>query len=161
MGVEYIVKKIMSVKTNTMFPIIKEMIKNGNSVRITVTGMSMYPFLRENIDSVELTSPNFYSIKKGDIIMIQRDNNQYVMHRVFKIKKNCFYIVGDAQQWIEGPLRPNQIVAVINTVWRNNKRIDCSNIIWKTLAKAWLSILPCRTLLINFYNKFRLLTYKC
>lgn len=87
-----------------------------------VTGMSMYPFLRENIDSVELSKANISNIRRGDIVMILRDSNVYVMHRVIKVEESCFYMVGDAQEDIEGPLRYDQVFVKVTSVWRKDKK---------------------------------------
>ena len=71
--------------------------------------MSMYPFLREDKDKVELAMTSFSCIKKGDVVLIKRESGEYVLHRVLKKSMDHFYIVGDAQQWIEGPLLPEQL----------------------------------------------------
>ena len=92
--------EIKFVKSVDMFPVVKEILNKSISVSITVTGMSMYPFLRENIDSVELSDASFMSICRGDIVLILRKNGDYVLHRVLRKEKNNFYIIGDAQQWI-------------------------------------------------------------
>lgn len=146
-------QKFKLVKSELIFPVIKEILDKGTSARITVTGMSMYPFLRENIDSVELSKVKFPDIRRGDIVMILRDSKEYVMHRVIKVKENCFYIVGDAQQFIEGPLRMDQIFAKITAVWRKDKKIDCLNIWWKLLSELWLILLPFRGFIIKSYGK--------
>lgn len=134
---------------------INEILDNGMGARITVTGNSMRPFLYENIDSVELQQSSFKSICKGDIVIILRDNGEYVMHRVLKKHKDCFYIVGDAQWWVEGPIRPNQITAVVKTIWRDNKKIKCSSFYWRSLSLIWLWMLPFRKILFKAYSLIR------
>lgn len=143
------------VKAKGLFPVIGELLDNGQSARIIVTGTSMYPFLRDGIDSVELSRTSFYDIQRGDIVMILRDNGQYVMHRVFRKEEDCFYMVGDAQQLIEGPLRPEQLVAVISAVWRRERRVECSNMMWKLLSILWMGLLPFRSLIIRTYGRLR------
>lgn len=148
-------QRLKLVKSELIFPVIKEILDKGTSARITVTGMSMYPFLRENIDSVELSKVKFSDIRRGDIVMALRDSNEYVMHRVIKVEKNYFYIVGDAQQFIEGPLRSNQMFAKITAIWRKDKKIECLNIWWNLLCKLWLTILPFRGFIIKSYGRLR------
>lgn len=148
-------QKLKRVKSELIFPVIKELMDKGQSARITVTGMSMYPFLRENIDSVELSKANISDIHRGDIVMILRDTNEYVMHRVIKLEKKCFYMVGDAQQTIEGPLRYDQIFAKVTSVWRKDKKIDSSNVWWRFLSNLWMIILPFRSSIIQNYRRLR------
>lgn len=77
-----------TVKSKIAFPFIKEILDKGSRVRITVTGMSMYPFLREHMDSVELSKANFSERDRGDIVMVMRNSHEYVMHRVMDDQAN-------------------------------------------------------------------------
>lgn len=136
--------EIKTVKAANLFPIITDIIEVGQSVRISVSGSSMSPFLHDSVDSVEMSKGEFSSISRGDIVLIRRTGGAYVMHRVYKKEKDCFYMVGDAQQWIEGPLFPEQLVAVVPSVWRKERHISCSNPCWKFLSRFWLLVLPVR-----------------
>lgn len=144
--------EVMRVKIDTIFPMIKELLYSNKSIRITVTGMSMYPFLREGIDSVEFSNKSYSDIHIGDIVLIRRKSGEYILHRLLRKSQNYFFIIGDAQQWIEGPLSPDQIVGVVNTVWRKDKKILCSNsLLWKTLTLLWLGIIPFRYFILKTY----------
>lgn len=135
-----------------MFPVINEILEMGKGVRITVTGKSMYPFIRENIDSVELIKGDFNSIYRGDIVLILRDNGEYVLHRVLNKKKDCFYIVGDSQLLVEGPIRSDQLIGLAKAVWRKNKKIKCSSIWCKLITSIWIYLFPCRRIIFNAYR---------
>lgn len=148
-------QKLKRVKSENIFPVIKEILDEGKSARITVTGMSMYPFLRENIDSVELSKANISNIRRGDIVMILRDSNVYVMHRVIKVEESCFYMVGDAQEDIEGPLRYDQVFAKVTSVWRKDKKVDVSNVWWNFISNLWMVLLPFRSSIITSYKRLR------
>lgn len=132
--------QVLKVKSNEIFPVIAELLDSGQTARITVTGNSMNPFLKAGRDSVELSKTNFREIRRGDIVLIRRTNGIYVLHRVYKKADNSFFIVGDAQQWIEGPLYPEQLVAKISSVRRNNKEIPCTNVTWVFLSRVWLRL---------------------
>ena len=150
--------KHKEVKAEGLFTVVREVLDRGSGAKIAVTGMSMYPFLREGIDSVELSKSAFADIRVGDITVILRDNGQFIMHRVMKKEKDCFYIAGDAQWWLEGPLNSTQLVAVVRAVWRNDKRIDCSDKAWKLMSRIWMSSRPFRQgimLLIKIYGRLR------
>lgn len=140
----------ISVKSAEIFPVIQDLLSAGRSAILTVTGNSMYPFLRNGIDSVELINTDFYKLSRGNIVLIKRNSGAYVLHRIVKKKENCFYIVGDNQQDIEGPLKPDQVVAGVQAIFRQNKRIECSNAYLKLLVSIWITVLPFRRL-INIY----------
>lgn len=146
---------VKCVKAEDMFRIISEVIGLGRTAKITVTGSSMYPFLRDGIDSVCLSRCNFNDLRNRDIVLIKRDSGGYVMHRVHRKEKDCFYIVGDAQQWIEGPLRPDQLVAAVTGVWRRARFIECSGPGWRLLALIWMLMLPVRYRIIGIYQNIR------
>lgn len=147
--------EVRKVKSEAIFSVIKELLDQGRSARIIVTGTSMYPFLRENMDSVELSPARFDSLHKGSIVLIRRKNGEYVLHRVLRKKKECFFMAGDAQQWIEGPIYPEQLIAVATVVWRGERKIDCTDIRWRLLSCLWMRLLPVRRLMIHGYWRIR------
>ncbi|HEY8350478.1 MAG TPA: S24/S26 family peptidase [Clostridia bacterium] len=138
---------LKTIKSVELFPQIKELLDNGHKVRITVTGSSMMPFLRENIDSVELSAASFESLRFGQIPLIRRADGQYILHRLIIKKKDCFYIMGDAQLWIEGPIYPEQLIAVVTKIWRGDRQISASNIIWNILSFIWWLRIPAHRIL--------------
>ena len=71
-GVGVPMHKVETIKSSKLFPVIQDLLAEGMSTRITVAGMSMYPFLREFTDSVELSTTNFEQIRYGDIVLIER-----------------------------------------------------------------------------------------
>lgn len=153
--------EVKQVKAEDLFALADELFELESRVWITVTGMSMYPFLREGGDSVELAKASFEDLKRGDIILIKRDCGFFVLHRVLKKEKNCFYIVGDAQQWVEGPLRPEQLRAVVTRIKRKQRIINCNNPLLKIVAGIWLLLIPFRNkifrivrFIISFIRKY-------
>ena len=52
-----------------------------------VNGTSMLPFIHAG-DLVTLEKITNCKIKKRDVLFYKRDNGQYVLHRVYKIKNN-------------------------------------------------------------------------
>ncbi len=135
------------MKAVDIFSITNDILNQGGQAWITVTGMSMYPFLTEGRDSVELSKTSFAEIKKGDIVLIRRLTGAYVLHRVLKIQrtKDCFYMIGDAQQWIEGPLAPEQLQAVVTSIKRKGRVIRCDSKLLKFCVSIWLLLIPVRS----------------
>lgn len=136
--------RVVKARSNAIFPVVQDILEDGGKAVIIVTGGSMMPFLRENVDRVELSKAEYSQISRGDIVLILRDNGAYVLHRVIKKDESSFFMVGDNQQSIEGPLRPDQIIATATAVYRRDKRIDCRNFLLKSLVNIWLALLPYR-----------------
>ena len=142
-------EKVIEGKSDYIFSYMDRLFDQGKTAWVVVTGMSMYPFLRENLDMVELTTAGFSSIKKGDIVLIQRLNGEFVLHRVIKKNPSNLYIIGDAQQWLEGPILENQLKAIVINIRKGNKIISCNNRLLKALVCLWFIARPIRNRLIQ------------
>lgn len=130
--------KHIEVSNIHLMPILIEVIESGQKVKLIVTGSSMSPFIRSNIDCVELVKRQYKQIRKLDIVLIQRESGEYILHRIAIKTGNEFYIVGDSQIELEGPLKPSQIIAVTTGIWRGNKYIDATNYIYRLLVYFWM-----------------------
>lgn len=142
-------KAIKEVKSAILFESLKELIENGQKVKMTVTGNSMLPFLMEGRDSVELSKSSFEEICIDDMVLIQREDGAYVMHRVLRKESDHFYMVGDAQTWIEGPLKPEQLKAKITAIYHKKTRVDANNRWYKLLISLWRVLLPQRAVILK------------
>jgi signal peptidase I len=131
---------LIEKKASELIPFIQEYLLNNTSVRMAVTGSSMYPFLREHKDSVELSNAKFSDIKRDHIVLARRKTGEYVMHRVWRKEKGAFFIVGDAQTWIDGPYSADQLICAVKAVWRDNTRIDCNVLWWRFLCTLWMML---------------------
>lgn len=146
---------IKKLKAKDILPVVKEYIDNGKRVRITVTGNSMYPFLRDSKDSVELIETEYQNIKLGDIVLVLQNDGTYILHRLIKKRENYFYINGDAQWYREGPMHPGQIIGKVARVWRKEKEIKCNAPLWRSLSFLWFLLIPFRRLLIRYFALLR------
>ncbi|SHO49574.1 S26 family signal peptidase [Anaerocolumna xylanovorans] len=147
--------EIKKVKAVSMMPAINNLLKEGKGVRITVTGNSMYPFLRDKKDCVELYKTSFDRIKAGDIILVQRKEGGYVLHRVLLKLKKSVYILGDAQRRMEGPIYGNQILAKAEVIFRGDKKIAGDSLLIRKLSLLWTLVLPFRGIIMKSYRRLR------
>lgn len=120
----------VSVRLEQMMPLIRERLANGESVRFTPRGTSMLPMILGGRDQVIL-SPLPQQLKKFDLPLYQRDNGQYVLHRIVKAGKD-FTCIGDGQFIFEPGVRQDQMIAVATGFVRKGK-------VWSTDCFAyWL-----------------------
>jgi len=99
-------------------PILLDTLSLGKDFIMPVNGTSMLPFIHKS-HQVILTSPT--TLKKNDIILYKRENGQYVLHRIYKVKKDYFVLMGDNQTFEEKPIYINQIIAKVKGVIKKNK----------------------------------------
>ena len=132
------------IDIDAYLPVVRELLSQGQTVSLTVTGESMSPFLRHGRDQIRLaavTAPP----RRGDIVFYTRPNGQYIMHRVLRRMPDGNYaIVGDGQQQVEAPIAPQQIFAVVTQVCRKGVWIGPESFWWRFFAGPWLTLLPLR-----------------
>ena len=106
-------------------PMILEVLSKGGTFTFIPRGTSMLPLIREGLDSVIL-SPLCEKIYPGDIILYKRDNGQFVLHRVMKVKKDSFTMCGDNQVVFEHGIRRHNMIAVVTGILRDGEEITFS-----------------------------------
>ena len=136
------------VDTNEYVSVLRELAEEGRVVSMLIAGSSMSPFLCHNRDYIYFTRPD-RELRRGDMVFYQRDAGQYVMHRIYKRNEEGYYMVGDAQTQIEGPLRRDQIFALIIQVKRKGKIIRPGDFWWEFFEHVWIRIIPLRKIMVK------------
>ena len=85
----------------------------------------------------------------------QRDNGQFVMHRICKVTQDGYDIIGDAQTEIEHGVRPDQIFALITKVKRKGKLLSHGDFWWEFFEHIWPNLIPFRYLLVRSYGRLK------
>ena len=148
-------KVIRKVDNDLYIPILKDIIQTGKDVNLLISGSSMSPFLCHLRDTIIISKPEGH-FQRGDMVFYQRDNGQYVMHRIHHIDNDgMLYIVGDAQVQIEGPVRPDQVFGVIHKVIRKGQLLQKGDFWWDFFEKIWIRIVPLRPYITRLYSCLR------
>lgn len=113
------------------------------AVPLVISGNSMTPFLVHGRDTVYLSKVD-RPLKKGDMVLYQRLNGAYVLHRVFKVENDLYTMIGDAQTYPEHGIRRNQIRALVTAVCRKDKLLQKGTFWWDFFEKVWIRIVPIR-----------------
>lgn len=102
---------------------IRLVLESEGEFRIYPRGTSMLPLLREKKDSVVLIKPAD-PIKKNDIILFKKSSGQYILHRVTATEKDSYTTCGDHLHIPEYNVKPEQIIGIVNKIYRNDKLFD-------------------------------------
>lgn len=146
---------------SSSFPIdIEQLLTDGKTIKIKPQGYSMYPLFVPGRDEACIERTDFSSLKRGDVILYRRDKSILVLHRIWKITGNSFYMVGDNQTEIEGPLRADQVRGKLIGFVRNGKFVDVKNPIYRFLSGLWLFLRPLRPCAWKLTTCMRKLRYK-
>lgn len=142
------------VDTYEYVSVLKELVEEGREVSMIISGSSMSPFLCHERDRVFFKAPD-RPLRVGDMVFFQRRSGQYVLHRICRIKDGSFYIVGDAQTAIEGPVAREQIFALVTKVQRKGRILAPGDFWWEFFARVWLRLIPLRPVLSRIYGLIR------
>lgn len=139
------------VDTKTYVSMLRDIVNDGKDVSLLIAGSSMAPFLIHHRDTIVFGKP-CRPLKKGDMAFFERANGQFVIHRIYRIKDGSYYMVGDGQTEIEGPINGSQIFAVVKKVCRKGKWLGPDDFLWKFFEKVWIRIIPCRPFVIKLLS---------
>lgn len=143
------------VANEAYLSVIRELLEEGKEVALTISGNSMSPFFIHERDKV-LLGPVQERMKKGDMAIFQRENGQYILHRICRVsEKDQYFFVGDAQTWIEGPIRREQIFGKVKAVCRKGKWLKPGDFWWEFFAHVWIRMIPVRRPICKCYSFLR------
>lgn len=143
-------KEEMQVCADEWIPEFICMLEKGMKVKIAPQGGSMLPLLDGKKDEVILGKVEKILIP-GDVVLYRRETGRYVLHRIHHIKEDGFYMIGDSQTWIEGPIEKNQIIAVAEEFVRKGKIIKCTDFSYRVWKKVWLKLRKSRPVWIHIW----------
>lgn len=123
--------------TETYFALVRQQLSDKGQAYIRVTGNSMTPLLRHLRDGVIIEPPG--KPHAGDIVLFDRKNGRYALHRVIRAKKNGFTMAGDHQWHIENNLPYDQIVGVVTAIVRGGHFVAGNNFFLKIYSMAMIS----------------------
>ena len=129
--------------------LIQDAITRNQSVQFCPQGTSMLPMLRPGVDSVVLSRvPD--KLKKYDLVLYQRDNGQYILHRIVGVK-DTYICAGDNQLRCEKGVRHEQMIARVTSFCRGEKVHDVNEITYQ----LYCHVRVCRNRICYFYVRVR------
>lgn len=142
----------------SLSPLLEEVLKNGGTVELTVTGNSMWPMLLHKVSRVRLAPAN--DLKTGDIPLYRRDNGAFVLHRIVATDNGSYICCGDNQWHLERSLRTDQMIAVVTDFCRRNRWISVQNQAYRIYWHMWLVMRPLRRLVFGGWRRLRYIVKK-
>ena len=124
----------------------EELQRSGKIIRTNV-GISMMPLLREGRDVMIIERPSG-RLKKYDVPLYKRGEN-YVLHRIIKVKEHSYDIIGDNCVNIERDIKDEQIIGVLTGVIRNGKEMSLDSFGYKLYYHLWCDFLYIRIFILK------------
>jgi hypothetical protein len=131
-----------------------EVLQQGGTVELTVTGNSMYPMLRHRVSRVRL-APVTGPLSRGDLPLYRRDNGKFVLHRVVEVDNGLYSCCGDNQWHVEPGIRHDQIIAIVTDYARRKSWVSCGNRFHRIYWRFWVWVRPLRRLVFGGWKRVR------
>lgn len=136
---------------------VEKMLIDGIPVTVPLSGMSMTPLFMGGRDFINVEPiPEGYKFKRLDVILYRREGSVLVLHRIYKVKPEGLYLVGDHQTEIEGPLPYSQVRGIMTGAIRKGKQLTLNEKWYKLYSHGWMLIRPFRLPILNLYIKIKL-----
>ena len=140
-----------------LMPVFRERLENGQSVQFLPQGTSMLPMIRQGVDSVVVSplTPG-EPLKLYDLPLYQRENGQYVLHRVVGVESGggqeseggasatytytytyTYTCMGDNQFVKEPGLSHDQMIGVVTEFCRGERRYSVNSAGYKFYCRVW------------------------
>ena len=123
---------------------IEQLLEAGEVIQIYPEGYSMYPMFVPGRDAAVIKKADVKKIRRADVVLYRRKESILVLHRVVKKKGGQFFMVGDNQMKIEGPVEAGQIRGILVAFVWNGHRISVKNPFYIILSEVWLLLRPVR-----------------
>lgn len=138
-------------------PQIESMLSQGEQVTLQISGDSMRPMLKPRRDAVVLAPLTHWPARKGDILFFysMRAASGYALHRVVRVTPEGVYMNGDAQNWIEGPIPREMVLAIAIAFIRKGKPVSIQNPLYKLYVFLWRSTRRVRFQLFALWRKIK------
>ena len=112
---------------------LKKKVNNNQSVTLKGEGASMLPFITTE-DTLTLTKPPKRT-KTGEIYLYRRSDGSYAIHRVYAVRKDLVFMLGDAQFFIE-KIHKSDLVAIVTTIKKPDDLVDCTDV-WQIIRSVF------------------------
>ena len=141
-----------TIPNDIFFAQVESELSAGRSVIFKVKGNSMYPFLRNGIDSVRLAPVN-QPLVKNDVVIFKYYGNQ-ILHRIIKIDGERYILQGDGIIINREHCRKEDVIGVVTHIFRGEGRmIPVTSLKWKILSWIWLSLRFARRYLLTILRR--------
>lgn len=121
----------------------------------TNRGVSMLPMLKEGRDTFTVAAKTAARCRKYDVILYRRPPEQYVLHRVVKVRETDYVVLGDNCMNKEYGITDEDIIGVLTEFSRKEKTISVASFPYRLYSRLWVGSYPVRRCLWMLKVKVR------
>ena len=120
--------------------------KNG-SLTYGNKGVSMLPLLRQGKDLFTVRKKGRERCRAGDVVLYRRPPDQYVLHRVIKVRPDDYVILGDNCINREYGITDDDILGVMTGFIRDGREYTLNHTGYRLYTFLWMHTIRLRVFL--------------
>ena len=133
----------------------EEYLDKNDELIYTNVGISMLPLLREGKDLFIVKKRPPKRLKRGDVVLYRRPPDAYVLHRIIKVNKNSYTILGDNCINKEYGIKDKDIIGIMTGFIRSGKKHSTDDLSYRLYTSFWLMYNPIRVLIKTYEIKLK------
>lgn len=104
----------------------------------------MLPLIRQGRDLMLIERKPAGRLKKYEVPLYRRDNGQYVLHRILRVRKDDYILCGDNRWQRETGITDRHIIGVLTAVIRDGKKLPVTDRRYRAYVHLWCDFFPIR-----------------
>lgn len=126
----------------------EDIIERDGRLVYTNVGDSMMPLIKQGRDLI-IIEKSKGRLKKYDVPLYKRDNGQYVLHRILKVRNDDYVICGDNRFSKEYGISDRHIIGVLTAVVRNGREVPVTDRRYNAYVHLWCDFFPVRAFILK------------
>ena len=138
----------------------EEIISTHGKLIYTNKGDSMMPLIKQDRDLLVISRKPKHRLKKYDVPLYKRDSGQYVLHRILKVRKNDYVILGDNCINKEYGITDDDILGVMTRYVHKGKEHTVNETGYRLYSHIWCDLAVIRIFFMRVKLKLKRLIKK-
>ena len=118
---------------------LEEYLEEHGTLTYANTGVSMMPLLRQGRDLFIAEKKGPGRCRAGDVVLYRRPPDQYVLHRVVKVRPEDYVILGDNCISREYGITDGDIIGVMTGYVRGGKTHSVGETGYRVYSSLWMA----------------------
>lgn len=138
----------------------EEYLEKHGELTYSNVGVSMMPLLKQGRDLFTVKKKGKKRCKKYDVVLYRRPPNNYVLHRIIKVRRNDYVILGDNCINKEYGITDDDILGVMTRYVHKGKEHTVNETGYRLYSHIWCDLAVIRIFFMRVKLKLKRLIKK-
>lgn len=121
---------------------IEKYLEENGTLTYSFKGTSMNPLLKQGRDLFTVAAKTSERCRKYDVVLFRKADNQYVLHRIIKVRDKDYITQGDNCVTKEYGILDEEIIGVMTAFKHKNKTYSITDYRYVLYVYIWSAIHP-------------------